>query len=609
MIVLEIAIPIPLNKMLYYLPPKNIDPINIVGRRVKVQVGKRVCNAFAISYKEIANISFLKLKYILKILDDHPIINQEAIDFSNYISKNYMCSFSEALTLMIPISMKLPKKNIKSNINTTAVMTTKKYIVNLQYNYVIDLIIKSIKEKVYNSFLLHNINVSWNFKIEIYINIVMYILKQNKIAMILLSETFLVAKLFDILEQKFGADIVMWYNKSVSDVEKYKMFLKVKTRNKKIIIGTRSAVFAPLENLGLIIIDEEHEQYTYKHKEKINYNIVDIAQWRCNYHNAVVILESVCPSFENYTKAREKKIKLIELRNKYTEKLYSPKIEIVSKKNKIEKLHLLFSKTIEIISEKLKKKEQIVILFNHRGYYRVVMCGNCNTIYKCLSCSISMVLYKNPDLLKCNYCGKIKYLPLICDKCQSKKMQLFGWGIQMLEEELRKKFKMSSIYRFDEDKITILHKFEFEKMFNVKKYDILLATQIMLKRFYFFRVSLICVLNADISLYPPDFRATEKFVQFVTQIARYITNDGTVVLQTSHPDNYAINCAKRNDYLSFYDIEMQYRKKLFYPPYCNIIKITIRDKEKEKVEQNFKVFFLSKKFCEKLYVRSKNFCT
>jgi primosomal protein N' (replication factor Y) len=597
MIVLEVAIPIPLNKIFYYLAPENIHPMTIVGKRVKVQFNNKILIGYAVAWQYVTqntegNIS-LKLRQIIKVIDNCPIVSKETMLLAEYISKNYICSLGEAIASIVPISMKLSKR-ISKNKETISEIRKDKYILSTEQVNAINKINTVLEKNIYASFLLHGITASG--KTEVYINSIKYALKQNRSAIVLIPEISLTPQFAHIMIERFGSDVGVWHS-GISSIEKYKLFLKAKNDEIKIMIGARSAVFTPFTSLGLIIIDEEHES-TYKQEQKPSYDAREIAKWRGNYHNAVIVLGSATPSLESYKNALENKIGLIELHNRIN-KIELPEVKVLSLKNRIFKPSLLLPETVEAISKSLLMREQIIVFLNRRGHSPTIMCRKCGNVYQCSKCSISMVFHRNPDSLRCHYCGEIKYLPAICALCKSKDIIAFGVGTQKVEDELKKLFKNARIFRLDSD--TVSSKSSYIKLYNSIKnyeYDILLGTQMLANGFDFPKVNLVCIIDADTLLYFPNFKSVEKTFQLITQAAGRSGRGsirGNVIIQTNHPKHYAIEYAKNHDFISFYNIEIEQRKKLFYPPYCDVAKISIRNKDKKKVDDDSAKLFLSLK--------------
>ncbi|MDR1122667.1 MAG: primosomal protein N' [Endomicrobium sp.] len=590
MIVLDVAVPVPLNKTFYYLPPKCVDPKNIIGKRVKVPFGKRILTGYAITCLYLEEDPSLKLKHIVEVIDDEVLINNETIELADYISKNYICSLGEAYSSIIPISMQPPKK-ISKKTKDVLELSYKRYHLNAQQRKAVSTISMNLDKNYYSVFLVHGVTASG--KTEVYINAMEHALNHNKNAIMLIPEISLTPQFMDIMTKRFGSKIGVWHS-GITNVEKYKLFHKTKTEEVKIILGTRSAIFAPFKKLGVIIIDEEHE-HTYKQEQKPFYDAREIAKWKGKYHNAVVIFGSATPSLETYRDAQEKKICLIELSER-VDKKELPEVKIISLKERLFKTSLLLPETIDSISKTLARKEQIIVFLNRRGYSPVIMCKKCNTVYQCSKCSISMTFHRNPDLAKCHYCGEIKHLPLVCSVCKTIGVTVFGIGTQKVEYELKGLFKNAKIFRLDGDAVSSVKKTYATAYTGVKneEYDILLGTQMITKGFDFPRVSLVCIIDADTSLYLPGFKSAERTFQLITQAAgRSGRGDikGSAIVQTSNPMHYAIEHAKNHDFVSFYNIEIEQRKRMFYPPYCDIAKIVVRNKNEQKVDEDSESLF------------------
>lgn len=589
MIVLDVAVPVPLNKTFHYLPLECVNPESIVGKRVKIPFGKRILIGYVVACLYIEEDSSLKLKQVMEVIDDDVLINSETIELADYISKNYICSLGEAYSSIIPVSMRAPKK-ISKKTKDVFELSYKKHILNAHQRNAVSAINASLDKNSYSVFLVHGVTASG--KTEVYINAIEHALNQDKNAIILIPEISLTPQFVDIMTRGFGSKIGVWHS-GITNVEKYKLFHKAKAGEIKIMLGARSAIFAPFKKLGVIIIDEEHE-HTYKQEQKPSYDAREIAKWRGKYHNAVVIFGSATPSLETYRDAQENKICLIELSERIDKKEL-PEVKIISLKERLFKTSLLLPETVDSISKALARKEQIIVFLNRRGYSPAIMCKKCSTVYQCPKCSISMVFHRNPDLVKCHYCGETKHLPLTCPVCKGRDVTVFGTGTQKVEDELKKLFKNAKIFRLDGDtastKETYANAYTGVKN---KEYDILLGTQMIAKGFDFPRVSLVCVIDADTSLYLPGFKSVERTFQLITQVAGRSGRGnikGSVIVQTNNPTHYAIEHAKNHDFVSFYNIEIKQRKKMFYPPYCDVAKIVIRNKNEQKVDEDSENLF------------------
>ncbi|MDR3306276.1 MAG: primosomal protein N' [Endomicrobium sp.] len=584
MIVLDVAVPVPLNKTFHYLLPEGVNTENVIGRRVKIPFGKRILTGYAVAYLDIEKSSSLKLKRVIEVIDDEVLINDETRKLADYISKNYICSLGEAYASIIPISMKSPKR-ISKKTKDAFEISDKRHILNACQRNAGSVINADLDKNSCSVLLVHGVTASG--KTEVYINAMEYALNQDKNVITLIPEISLTPQFVDVMTKRFGSNIGVWHS-GVTNVEKYKLFHKAKTGEIKIMLGTRSAIFAPFKKLGIIIIDEEHE-HAYKQEQKPSYDAREIAKWRGKYHNAVVVLGSATPSLETYKDALENKIGLIELRER-VDKKELPEVKIISLKERFFKTSLLLPETVDAISKTLARKEQIIVFLNRRGYSPAIMCKKCGGVYQCQKCSISMVFHRNPDLAKCHYCGETKYLPLTCSVCKGREVAVFGTGTQKVEDELKKLFKNAKIFRLDGD--TASNKESYANAYNGIKneeYDILLGTQMIAKGFDFPRVSLACVIDADTSLYLPGFKSVERTFQLITQVAGRSGRGnvkGSVIVQTNNPYHYAIQYAKNHDFLSFYNVEIEHRKKLLYPPFCNVAKIVVRNKNEQKVDED-----------------------
>lgn len=583
--VLEVAVPVPLNKTFHYLPPENILPENIVGKRIKIQFGKRNLTAYALSVSEIEESKF-ELKRISDIIDEEPVISEESLLLAKYISENYISSLGEALASIIPVSMKAPKRKTEKKIKEFPT-NFQKHILNQMQQNAVDLIVGKINRSENAGFLIHGITASG--KTEVYLNSMETVLKNGKSAIMLIPEISLTAQFVEIVKGRFGEDVGVWHS-GISNIEKYKLFMKAKKGEIKIMLGARSAIFAPFEKIGIIIVDEEHE-HTYKQEQKPSYDAREIAKWRSKYHNAVFVLGSATPSLESFKDALDGKLDLIKMQERVDQKTL-PSVKVLSLKNNPYRGSLLMPETIEAISKALARREQIIVFLNRRGHSPSIMCRKCASVYQCPNCSISMVFHRNPDILKCHYCGEMKKLPIVCPICKSREIAVFGTGTQKMEDELKKLFPNAKVFRLDGD--TASSKENYEKAYRGIKdeeYDILLGTQMIAKGFDFPRVTLVCIVDADTSLYLPDFKSAEKTFQLITQVSgRCGRGDmpGNVIVQTNHPDHYAIQYSKEHDFISFYEAETKQRQKFLYPPYCDIAKITVKNKEDIKAEKDSK---------------------
>ncbi|HHP1289335.1 TPA: primosomal protein N' [Staphylococcus argenteus] len=446
----------------------------------------------------------------------------------------------------------------------------------------------AINEKIINqeqaTFLLHGVTGSG--KTEVYLQTIEDVLNQGKQAMMLVPEIALTPQMVLRFKRRFGDDVAVLHS-GLSNGERYDEWQKIRDGRAQVSVGARSSVFAPFKNLGLIIIDEEHES-TYKQEDYPRYHAREIAQWRSEYHHCPVILGSATPCLESYARAEKGVYQLLSLPNRVNQQAL-PDIDIVDMRTELsEGNRSMFSKDLrEAIQLRLDRQEQVVLFLNRRGYASFMLCRDCGYVPQCPNCDISLTYHKTTDLLKCHYCGYQETPPNQCPNCESEHIRQVGTGTQKVEELLQQEFEGARIIRMDVD--TTSKKGAHEKLlteFEKGNGDILLGTQMIAKGLDYPNITLVGVLNADTMLNLPDFRASERTYQLLTQVAGRAGRHekaGQVIIQTYNPKHYSILDVQKNDYLTFYRQEMEYRKLGKYPPYYYLINFTISHKEMKKV--------------------------
>ncbi len=435
--------------------------------------------------------------------------------------------------------------------------------------------------------LLHGVTGSG--KTEVYMRAVQETLARGKTAIILVPEIALTLWIGRQCRAWFGARFegVAVLHSALSDVERAREWWRVRNGEARVVVGTRSAIFAPLENLGLIIVDEEQES-SYKQEETPRYHGRDVAIVRAKMENAAALLGSATPSLETYHHARSGKYELLTLASR-VEKRAMASVEIIDLREDFAKTHQTSPISAALhtgIAECLAQKTQALVLINRRGYSWSVLCRSCGASVQCENCSISMTHHKQRNRLECHYCGSLKPIPKQCPKCQSKYVYFFGEGSEHLEERLCKEFPGARIARLDRD--TARTKRQYQETlgaFAGGALDILVGTQMLAKGHDFQRVTLVGVVSADSSLSLPDFRAAERTFQLLTQVAgRAGRGDlpGRVLIQTFYPEHYAIQDAVKQDYPAFYERETQFRRVMAYPPFTSLANVIVRDTDLEK---------------------------
>jgi primosomal protein N' (replication factor Y) len=435
--------------------------------------------------------------------------------------------------------------------------------------------------------LLHGVTGSG--KTEIYMRAVQDTLARGKTAIVLVPEIALTLWMGRQCRAWFGARFegVAVLHSALSDVERAREWWRVRNGEARVIVGTRSAIFAPAEKLGLVIVDEEQES-SYKQEETPRYHGRDVAIVRAKLENALALLGSATPSLETYHHARSGKYELLTLAQRVAERSL-PAVEILDLREEFKQTHQtspISSRLREALQECLNFQTQALVLINRRGYSWSVICRSCGATVQCANCSISLTHHKNRNRLECHYCGSAQSIPKNCPKCDSKYVYFFGEGSEQLEERLRKEFPKARIARLDRD--TARTKRQFQETlgaFADGALDILVGTQMLAKGHDFHRVTLVGVISADSSLTMPDFRAAERTFQLMTQVAGRAGRGelpGRVLIQTFYPEHYAIQDAIKQDYVAFYERELHYRQVMAYPPFTSLANIIVRDSNLEK---------------------------
>lgn len=627
----------------YHIPDNLEDKINI-GIRVKVPFNTREISGFVIQIINEIEDNNYEVKDILEVIDNEEVLNLELLKLGEYISSKTLCSMITAYQTMLPKALKAnhkvamkPKNEVIAVLNKD-VSEIYEYISICSYKKQVEILksiiengsvkvvssnvssitslankglIKTLSREVYryndkaienkhtvflneeqskvvkevidnlntnNTYLLKGVTGSG--KTEVYMHIIKEVIDRGMQAIMLVPEISLTPQIVSRFRQRFNNEVAVLHS-GLSDGERYDEYRKIKKGLVKIVVGARSAIFSPFQNLGVIIIDEE-QVTSYKQENNPRYHTRDVALFRCKYHNCPLVLGSATPSLESYARAKKGVYKLLTLNKRANNKLM-PEIRIVDMKKEIRNNYHNISLELEnAIKEKLDKKEQIIILLNRRGYSSMLTCKDCGEVIKCPNCDISLTYHKTSNTLRCHYCGYGTKVQDRCPSCYGRSLTMYGLGTEKLEEELVKKFN-ARVVRMDLDTTTSkkAHS-KIIKDFLEQKYDILVGTQMIAKGLDFPNVTLVGVINADASLNIPDFRSSEYTYQLLSQVSGRSGRDkkeGIVIIQTLNPEHYSIKYAKDHDYDGFFNYEMSIRKKLGYPPYyyLTLIKILSRD--------------------------------
>lgn len=707
-----------IDQLFSYGVPREFEQSIKTGKRVKVSFGrnKHMIDALVVSVDSSCNLPMGKIKPIIDILDEHPVVSDEMIKLIFWIRERYICKYSDAIRLVIPSMIKyehnitikavqsefselsltekenelfkiiniapieleklkkaytnpeiftlltsLKEKGVievdsrdqvkgksayekyvsliedkpidEYNINKTenqvriieylkeyGKVSAKKLSEELNISMAVinnlvkkdilkeEYILYSIEEsestenklclneeqqsaceEIINSsskaFLLHGVTGSG--KTEVYMHIIEHYIKQNKQSIMLVPEISLTTQTIDRFQKRFGNKIAVFHSR-LSKKEKFIQWTKVYNHEVDVIIGARSAIFAPIRSLGVIVIDEEHED-SYISSTSPKYDTIEVAIKMAHILNGKAILGSATPSINTYYMAMKNQIEKIDLKKRVNNQM--PDIKIINMSNELDKgNNTIISEELYFnIKESLLKKEQIILFLNKRGYSGFVSCKKCGHVERCDRCDVSMTYHVKGNMLKCHYCGRTKRMVFKCTKCGSDKIEQFSAGTQQVENLVKQLFPRASIERMDFDSMT--GKDAYENIYNEfkeGKIEILIGTQMLAKGFDFPNVTTVGVLSADAILNLPFYNSSEKTFQLITQVSGRAgrgNKKGRVFVQTYEPENFIINAAKENNYEVFIKEELKLRKEFAFPPFINIINICLISKNEELVNK------------------------
>ncbi len=544
-----------------------------------------------IQIKQINVISLNKeFEEIQEDIENKKLKSEKQILILNYINENpeatipviekeLKCSSGIVKTLVKNGYLKIEAKQINRDpLLNKRIEKNEKLELNIEQELAYARIEESLINKEYGNFLIHGITGSG--KTEIYLQLIEKVILEDKSAIMLVPEISLTPQMIDRFIARFGKKQVAVLHSKLSTGERFDEWEKIKRSDANIIIGARSAIFAPAENLGIVIIDEEHDS-SYKSESDPRYDAKEVAKYICKQNNIPLVLGSATPDINTYYKAiNTEEIELLKLTQRANNSNL-PTVNIIDLKQELANGNrsMLSFELYNQIEENIKEKRQTILFLNRRGYSTFIMCRDCGHTIKCNNCDISMTYHNTNKKLICHYCGNEKQIPTICPECNSTKIRHFGTGTQKLEEEIKRQFPNSTTIRMDIDTVNkknsheeILNKFQDENI------DILIGTQMVVKGHHFPNVTLVGVIAADSSLNIDDYRAHERTFQILTQVSGRAGREnipGRVVIQTYNPENFSIICSREQDYEKFYETEIMIRKQLKYPPFCDIIVINV----------------------------------
>ena len=525
-----------------------------------------------------------RLRYIEKV-DDDVSLSEEMIRTALWMKKRYICRLIDAVNCFTPVGEKARRGQRKNPFAEEKGEPSSVKELTLQQAQILQRIGEAAKAKKHRRFLLHGVTGSG--KTEIYIRAAQQVLEQGRNVIVLVPEIALTGQIIDRFIGRFGSGKVAVLHSKLSLGERYDQWKKVRDGcdgDGQIVIGARSAVFAPLENIGLIVIDEEHET-TYKSDHTPKYDTIEVAlkRVRDKDNNGILLLGSATPSVVSYQRAQEGIYELLELTERYN-KVVLPEVSIVDMREELKRGNrsIISSELCSKMKDTLEAGRQVILFLNRRGYSTFVSCRECGYVARCPGCGLSLTYHKTGGQAVCHYCGYHEPAPNKCPECGSKYIRYFGSGTEKLEEAVSDLFPEYAAERLDLD--TVKRKGELTrklKAFRSGKTRILIGTQIIAKGLDFRNVGLSGIVSADVSLNIPDFRSPERTFQLITQAAGRAgrgDSQGHVVIQTYSPEHYAVAFASQHDYKGFFETEKQLRAYMGYPPYSDLFQIVFTAK-------------------------------
>lgn len=664
-----------LDRIFNYMVPLSMQEDLFIGSRVKVPFGKGNKNIHGFVIELFSHEEMPKgVKEINCICDDFPLLTKEDIEIIKTMREKYLCTYQEGIKTFIPSGInsgiKLKKEQlifigskpegrfikepytnifnfaaqnqgllnknslaIKCGCSVSPINTMIKHGILIQREEIVDRynnreyadyskkelnynqkeIVTNILNSDYKLSLIHGVTGSG--KTEIYMNLVSKMLEMNKDSIILVPEISLTPQMVERFKGRFGREISVFHSK-LSLGERFDEWMRIKNGKVKVAIGARSAVFLPFNNLGIIIMDEEHEG-SYKSDSDPKYDAREIAEIKSNLQGCKVVLGSATPSLESYYRASKGEIKLYTITER-ADMAKLPKFFVADMREELKNNNRsIFSRELfNSIEKALEREEQIILFLNRRGFSTFVSCRSCGYVFKCENCDISLTYHNEKNILTCHYCGKNQNFTKICPECKSKYVKYFGIGTERIEEDIKKYFPNAKTLRMDFD--TTRKKDSYENIYNKFKNeeaDILIGTQMIAKGLDFTNVTLVGIIAADLSLNLPDFRASERTFQLITQVSGRAgrgAKEGKVVVQTYNPDNYSIICAVNNDYKSFYEQEISIRNSMNYPPFSTLLSINMSSENEDlliKCIQNIGIILKNNvSECDKISMLGPNPC-
>ncbi len=595
----EVVFAIPVSRGFDYAVPQNLAPMIQPGQRVLAPFGKKgmqIGMVLRVYHKFEGSFPVSALKPIAKIIDQDPVVSQRDFDLAQWISKRYFCSFGEAVFTVLPVGKQLPPKRDKVvPPPPPPAAPPDELILTPDQTSACHKILPAVSQGVYHAFLLQGPAAAG--KTEVYARAISETLKHSRSAVFLVPEICLTPQMQNVLKSRFGEFVEVWHSQ-ISRNARWRIWQKTLKGECRVLLGPRSAVFAPMPHLGLIVVDEEHDT-SYKQDSTPHYHTRALAMEKAKSHNAVVIFGSATPSMEIYKKALDGELTLVEMKQRVLNQVF-PRLTLVDMREN--KGWYMSDKMVQSLKEGLEKEEQSIIFLNRRGFATYLLCQECGWEARCPKCEVSLVYHKKDnsydsqekkqpekDLLRCHYCSYKRKLPDKCPSCQKPTIKIRGLGTQKIFSDMSLLFPKARLLRWDRDTTQSRHA-HHQAYDSVKSesVDIVIGTQMIAQGMDFPCVTLVNVIDADRTLRFPDFRAGERTFQLITQVSGRAGRahiPGSVLIQTRNPGHYALQAAVSCDYQSFAEQELSFRKEMDYPPFVRMIHVLLRSRKPETAEK------------------------
>ena len=581
----EVAVGLPLPVTFHYGVPKRDQKRIGVGKRVRVPFRNRQLIGYVVGLVKKPEVP--SVKPILEVLDDEPLLQPDLLELTRWISQRYHAGWGETIETALPGPLRRGRLTMKTRVEEplTEIIPFVPHILTDEQKQALEPVRAALGKQEHRVFLLHGVTGSG--KTEIYLQAIEGLLSQGKTSIVLVPEISLTPQAIERFQGRFGRERVAVLHSGMLESQRLQEWRRIQSAQARVVVGARSAIFAPVRSLGLIVIDEEHEP-SYKQEDSPRYHAREVAIARAKAANAPVLLGSATPSIESYYQAAQGTYQLLQLRSRI-EEVPLPQVEIVDMRRELgrgPRSKIFSGRLEEAIAQTLNSRQQAILFLNRRGFSPFVHCQGCGQVLRCKSCQVTLTYHMASRSMICHTCHAQQPAPEICPKCRSEYIRFHGIGTQRVESELARIFPQASIARMDTDSMKVRGSHaKLLDAFRKHEIDLLVGTQMVAKGLDFPRVTLVGVISADTALNLPDFRSAERTFNLLTQVAGRAGRGslpGKVVVQTYTPHHYSIAAASHHDYLAFYQQEIEIRRQCGLPPFTHLVRLTVRSSGESK---------------------------